>query len=78
VTHKQGCEFYKVFSQNETLSVSNDDYGGNEELTIDSGGFMYKYDSQFASCKIEVNFKYCPCCGVEMGCAYFGEENNNA
>jgi len=37
-----------------------------ESLTISPAGFEYVLDKQFASCKIEVNFKYCPCCGVEM------------
>ena len=63
MNHKQGCEFDKVIKDNGCLFVMNNDC---ESLTIDLAGFKYKLDSQFSNCKIEVNFKYCPCCGVEM------------
>ena len=60
--HKAGCEFDKVVKDNGCLFVIN----GNESLMIDGLGFKYKLDSQFSNCKIEVNFKCCPCCGVEL------------
>ena len=60
--HKKDCNMHKVMKDNGCLFVIN----GNESLMIDGLGFKYKLDSQFSNCKIEVNFKYCPCCGVEM------------
>ena len=64
--HKAGCEFDKVMKDNGCLLVTH----GDESLMIDGLCFEYRLDSQFSNCKIEVSFKYCPCCGVELS----GEE----